>query len=140
MPGVRRQRERPHASRRVLDRGRHPVRDLGAVAASQVDVSTGRFPTDLTSLRTTLDASHKGCQVAPAPCYDSPNHPWAESEIMTARTLHTIILCIVVQAVGCAWYADDKGFSPGAIFLAALFLGFPLVVLAIAIGVGLKPT
>ena len=61
---------------------------------------------------------------------------------MTTHTLHTLILCLVIfgfaQAVLCGWYASAEGFSGLACFIAALCIGFPLVVLAIAIGSGIK--
>lgn len=56
-------------------------------------------------------------------------------------TAHVLLGAIAIW-VGCAVltgaYAWAREFSPIAAFIAALFLGFPLVVLAVAIGDGIR--
>jgi hypothetical protein len=56
-------------------------------------------------------------------------------------TTHVLIAAVAIW-VGCAVLAGAYGwareFSPVATFVAALFLGFPLVVLLVAIGDGIR--
>jgi hypothetical protein len=55
--------------------------------------------------------------------------------------MHTLLIILAVAALVhllvslmVANYGESKGFGFGPLFLAALFLGFPTVLLAVAIG------
>jgi hypothetical protein len=57
---------------------------------------------------------------------------------MTTHILIAVVVIWVGGALLAATYAWAREFSPLATGLAALFMGFPLVVLAVAIGDGLR--
>jgi hypothetical protein len=63
---------------------------------------------------------------------------------MSTHTLHTILIAAgvvwICLAGGVSIYANAKGFPAFPVFLSALFLGFPLPLLLIAIGGGSRNT